>query len=124
MAEVVAEGFDLTAELSVRPRLLVLGPRDHVLLVVLHHIVADGLSLAPLARDLGLAYTARAAGRPPVFAPMPVQYADYTLWQQSVLGREQEPGSPWPASSTTGRRRWRDFRKNSTCRRTGRARAN
>ncbi|WP_323136536.1 non-ribosomal peptide synthetase [Streptomyces anulatus] len=94
VAEVVAEGFDLTAELSVRPRLLVLGPRDHVLLVVLHHIVADGLSLAPLARDLGHAYTARAAGRPPVFAPMPVQYADYTLWQQSVLGREQEPGSP------------------------------
>ncbi|MFJ9887219.1 amino acid adenylation domain-containing protein [Streptomyces sp. NPDC091287] len=94
VAAVVAEGFDLTAELAVRPRLLVLGPEDHVLLVVLHHIVGDGLSLAPLARDLGLAYTARAAGQPPAFAPLPVQYADYTLWQQSVLGDDKDPNSP------------------------------
>ncbi|GCB53365.1 siderophore biosynthesis non-ribosomal peptide synthetase modules [Streptomyces sp. NL15-2K] len=94
VAEVVAEGFDLTGQLAVRPRLLVLGPEDHVLLVVLHHIVADGLSLAPLARDLGLAYTARTAGEPPAFAPLPVQYADYTLWQQSVLGDENDPDSP------------------------------
>ncbi|MFG2132156.1 amino acid adenylation domain-containing protein [Streptomyces sp. NPDC048751] len=94
VAEVVAEGFDLTEGLAVRPRLLLLGPDDHVLLVVLHHIVADGLSLAPLARDLGLAYTARAAAEPPAFAPLPVQYADYTLWQQSVLGDENDPDSP------------------------------
>ncbi|WP_308117531.1 non-ribosomal peptide synthetase [Streptomyces anatolicus] len=94
VAAVVAEGFDLTAELAVRPRLLVLGPEDHVLLVVLHHIVADGLSLAPLARDLGRAYTARTAGQSPAFDPMPVQYADYTLWQQSVLGGEHDPDSP------------------------------
>ncbi|GKQ38417.1 hypothetical protein ALMP_49490 [Streptomyces sp. A012304] len=94
VAGVVAEGFDLTTQLAVRPRLLVLGPEEHVLLVVLHHIVADGLSLAPLARDLGHAYTARSTGRPPVFAPLPVQYADYTLWQQSVLGDDTDPDSP------------------------------
>ncbi|MFE9701915.1 amino acid adenylation domain-containing protein [Streptomyces sp. NPDC005930] len=94
VAEVVAEGFDLTTQLAVRPRLLVLGEEDHVLLVVLHHIVADGLSLAPLARDLGLAYTARAAGGPPAFTPMPVQYADYTLWQQTQLGSEDDADSP------------------------------
>ncbi|MDJ0382274.1 non-ribosomal peptide synthetase [Streptomyces sp. G-G2] len=94
VAAVVAEGFDLTEGLAVRPRLLVLGPEEHVLLVVLHHIVGDGLSLEPLARDLGFAYAARAAGEPPAFAPMPVQYADYTLWQQSVLGRENDPDSP------------------------------
>ncbi|WP_324607026.1 non-ribosomal peptide synthetase [Streptomyces griseus] len=93
VAEVVAEGFDLTEGLAVRPRLLVLGPEDHVLLIVLHHIVADGLSLAPLARDLGLAYTARTCGEPPAFAPMPVQYADYTLWQQAELGDENDPDS-------------------------------
>ncbi|MGW7057976.1 amino acid adenylation domain-containing protein [Streptomyces sp. NPDC054904] len=97
VAAVVAEGFDLTAGLAVRPRLLVLGPEEHVLLVVLHHIVGDGLSLEPLARDLGFAYTARAAGEPPAFAPMPVQYADYTLWQQSVLGSESDPDSPLAA---------------------------
>ncbi|MGW0330971.1 amino acid adenylation domain-containing protein [Streptomyces sp. NPDC003011] len=94
VAGIVAEGFDLTAGLAVRPRLLVLGPQEHVLLVVLHHIVADGLSLAPLARDLGLAYTARTAGRPPAFVPLPVQYADYTLWQQSVMGDESDRDSP------------------------------
>ncbi|MFI6641778.1 amino acid adenylation domain-containing protein [Streptomyces sp. NPDC050504] len=94
VAAVVAEGFDLTAELAVRPRLLVLGPDEHVLLIVLHHIVGDGLSLAPLARDLGTAYTARAAGNPPAFEPMPVQYADYTLWQQSVLGADSDADSP------------------------------
>ncbi|MEV4434130.1 amino acid adenylation domain-containing protein [Streptomyces sp. NPDC049555] len=94
VAAVVAEGFDLTAGLAVRPRLLVLGPEDHVLLVVLHHIVADGLSLAPLARDLGRAYTARTAGEAPQFAPLPVQYADYTLWQHEVLGDDSDPDSP------------------------------
>ncbi|MGC9441182.1 amino acid adenylation domain-containing protein [Streptomyces sp. WG5] len=94
VAGVVAEGFDLTTDLAVRPRLLVLAPEQHVLLVVLHHIVADGLSLAPLARDLGRAYTARTAGRAPDFSPLPVQYADYTLWQQSVLGDDSDPDSP------------------------------
>ncbi|MET8091481.1 amino acid adenylation domain-containing protein [Micromonospora sp. NPDC005220] len=93
VAGVVAEGFDLTRELAVRPRLLVLGPEDHVLLIVLHHIVADGLSLAPLARDLGFAYTARTCGELPAFAPMPIQYADYTLWQQAELGDESDPAS-------------------------------
>ncbi|OKK04807.1 non-ribosomal peptide synthetase [Streptomyces sp. CB03234] len=94
VAATVAEGFDLTAGLAVRPRLLVLGPEEHVLLVVLHHIVADGLSLAPLARDLGTAYTARARGAAPAFTPMAVQYADYTLWQQTALGDETDPDSP------------------------------
>ncbi|MFF2144926.1 amino acid adenylation domain-containing protein [Kitasatospora sp. NPDC058190] len=94
IAAVVAEGFDLTTQLAVRPRLLVLGPEEHVLLVVLHHIVADGLSLAPLARDLGLAYTARQSGAAPAFAELPVQYADFTLWQQSVLGDDADPDSP------------------------------
>ncbi|WP_432587791.1 amino acid adenylation domain-containing protein [Streptomyces sp. HD1123-B1] len=94
VAAVVAEGFDLAAGPAVRPRLLVLGPGEHVLLVVLHHIVADGLSLAPLARDLGRAYTARAAGQAPAFTPMAVQYPDYTLWQHGVLGDEDDPESP------------------------------
>ncbi|MFF2650666.1 amino acid adenylation domain-containing protein [Streptomyces sp. NPDC058045] len=93
VAGVVAEGFDLTTQLAVRPRLLVLGEEDHVLLLVLHHIVADGLSLAPLARDLGHAYTARTAGRAPDFAPLPVQYADYTLWQQSEFGDQDDADS-------------------------------
>ncbi|MFF2650668.1 amino acid adenylation domain-containing protein [Streptomyces sp. NPDC058045] len=87
--------LDLSDDLPLRAELLRLAPREHILVLVLHHIAADGSSLAPLARDLGTAYTARHRGTAPEFTALPVQYADYALWQQRVLGGEDDPDSPF-----------------------------
>ncbi len=73
--------FDLTAEPPLRVFLHQCGPEEHELLVVLHHIAADGWSISPLWKDLGTAYRARLAGREPDWAPLQVQYADYALSQ-------------------------------------------
>ncbi|MFI0543222.1 amino acid adenylation domain-containing protein [Streptomyces sp. WSLK1-3] len=93
MTEEAGRGFDLGTQLPLRAVLLRLTPTEHVLLVVLHHIAADGWSMDPLARDIGAAYAARRAGRDPRFEPLPVQYADYAVWQRTVLGSETDPDS-------------------------------
>ncbi|CRK58162.1 Siderophore biosynthesis non-ribosomal peptide synthetase modules @ Bacillibactin synthetase component F [Alloactinosynnema sp. L-07] len=90
-------GFDLTVDLPVRATLFRTAPTEHVLLLVLHHVAGDEGSLAPLLRDLGTAYTARAAGGVPQWASLPVQYADYSLWQREVLGEESDSDSPLAA---------------------------
>ena len=93
LAAAAAGGFDLASEPPLRAHLFALGAHEHVLLLVLHHIAADGWSLAPLARDLGRCYAARRGGQVPELAALPVQYADYTLWQHRVLGSESDAQS-------------------------------
>ncbi|SDW58398.1 amino acid adenylation domain-containing protein [Arthrobacter sp. cf158] len=87
-------GFDITRELPLRTVLFQLAPDHHVLAITLHHVAADGWSLAPLARDLSEAYTARLNGTAAPSNGLPVQYADYTLWQREALGQEEDPSSP------------------------------
>ncbi|WP_284746618.1 non-ribosomal peptide synthase/polyketide synthase [Amycolatopsis sp. RTGN1] len=89
----VRGSFDLEQQAPMRVELLRLSEREHVLALVFHHIASDGWSMAPLWRDIATAYAARRNGDAPQWTPLPVQYADYTLWQQDLLGAEDDPDS-------------------------------
>ena len=94
LAVAAATPFQLDQEIPIRAWLFRIGPQRHVLLLLLHHIAGDGWSMGPLWRDITRAYTARHSGHSPAWVELPVQYADYTLWQRGLLGDDEAPDNP------------------------------
>ncbi|MBP5859308.1 AMP-binding protein [Streptomyces sp. LBUM 1484] len=87
VAEAARTPFSLEHHLPVRATLFTDGEREHALLLLLHHIAGDGSSMRTLAGDLSTAYAARLTGRAPDWAPLPLQYADYALWERELPAR-------------------------------------
>ncbi|WP_156765907.1 condensation domain-containing protein, partial [Mycobacterium sp. E342] len=90
---VARHSFDLAVEIPLRATVFRVGEGEHVLVAVAHHIAADGWSITPLVRDLGVAYASRCGGEVPGWVELPVQYVDYTLWQRAQFGDLDDPRS-------------------------------
>ncbi|WP_159066445.1 non-ribosomal peptide synthetase, partial [Streptomyces hygroscopicus] len=93
LAAAVRHTFDLETDIPLWAQLLRISAEEHALVLVVHHIASDGWSLRPLLGDVSTAYRERCAGREPEWAELPVQYADYTLWQRDLLGDIEDPSS-------------------------------
>ncbi|MCD0252367.1 hypothetical protein JWH16_00380, partial [Xanthomonas campestris pv. campestris] len=77
--------FDLSQGPLVRGRLLRCGTQQHVLLVTMHHIISDGWSTGVLVREVSALYAAFLAGAADPLPALPIQYADYAVWQRQWL---------------------------------------
>ncbi len=79
------EPFDLATEALIRATLVVLSETEYVLLVCMHHIVSDGWSIGVLIEELAALYNAYCEGKPSPLVPLPIQYADFAIWQRQWL---------------------------------------
>ncbi|MFK0132133.1 amino acid adenylation domain-containing protein [Streptomyces rubiginosohelvolus] len=92
--EMARTPLDVERDVPLRAGLLRLGSDQHVVVLVVHHIAADQWSARPLLTDLATAYAARTGGAAPAWPPLPVQYADFTLWQCASLGWDDDAPHP------------------------------
>ncbi|WP_027255435.1 non-ribosomal peptide synthetase [Planktothrix agardhii] len=77
--------FDLAKESLIRATLVVLSETEHLLLVCMHHIISDGWSIEVFIHELTTLYNAYAQNQPANLAPLPIQYADFAIWQRQWL---------------------------------------
>ena len=87
LKEEVRRPFNLSSDLMLRSCLLKLAPEEHILLLVMHHIASDGWSMGVFFRELGSLYEVFSLGKLSTLAPLPIQYADYAVWQRKRLQR-------------------------------------
>ena len=83
IAELIEQPFDLSSDYMLRAHLIERSAEDFTLVLVLHHIATDGWSNSILVRDLTALYRAETDGKPAKLPKLPVQYADYAVWQRS-----------------------------------------
>ncbi|MEO6231489.1 MAG: amino acid adenylation domain-containing protein [Ferruginibacter sp.] len=83
--QLLSKPYDLSKDYMLRSNLIVLGPEEYLLAVSMHHIAADGWSISILVKEIAELYKASAEGRTPQLDPMPVQYADFAIWQRAYL---------------------------------------
>jgi aspartate racemase len=80
--------FDLNQGPLLRATLLRLSEEEHVLLLIMHHIISDGWSMGVLLRELSVLYEAHTTGKPSPLPELPIQYADFAVWQREWLQGE------------------------------------
>ena len=87
--------FDLARGPLLAATLVRLGPERHLLLIVVHHVVCDGWSLALFVREIGALYAACTEGQPAPLPELPIQYADFAVWQREVVAVAQQAELAW-----------------------------
>ncbi|MBE9060865.1 non-ribosomal peptide synthetase [cf. Phormidesmis sp. LEGE 11477] len=95
LTEVVSQPFNLNEAPLLRCRLLKLGDRDHVLVVTIHHIIADYWSLKVLVKEISTLYHAFSQQQSSPLAPLSIQYGDYAAWQRAQVSSHQSQLDFW-----------------------------
>ncbi|MHA4842635.1 amino acid adenylation domain-containing protein [Flavitalea antarctica] len=85
ITDLIEQPFNLEVDYMMRASLIESGHNDYILVITLHHIASDGWSTSILVREVTEFYSGIIAGQPSKFEPLPLQYADYAVWQQNYL---------------------------------------